>query len=164
VRDIGWFNGLPPARAESELVACCAVRDWARTITAGRPYPDLGALVRAATASIRGLDAGGVAEALAAHPRIGDRSAVGREAAEQSGVAGAGDDTLRALAEGNRAYEDRFDQVFLICATGRGAADMLAELHRRLRNDPDTESSVVRAELAKITELRLHRLLTEEAG
>lgn len=163
--DIGWFNRLPRERAESELVACCASPDWARAVTEGRPYPDLGSLISAAGSSIRRLDAAGVAQALAAHPRIGDRSVSGgREAAEQSGVIGADDDTLRALADGNRAYEERFDRVFLICATGRSAADMLGELRRRLGNDPDTESNVVREELAKITELRLRRLLNKEVG
>jgi 2-oxo-4-hydroxy-4-carboxy-5-ureidoimidazoline decarboxylase len=161
MRDIGWFNGLPPALAEAELVSCCASADWARAIAAARPYPGLAALVRAAMTSVRALDDAHLDEALAAHPRIGDRSGGGREATEQAGVIGAGDDTLRALADGNRAYEDRFDRVFLICATGRGAADMLAELRGRLLNDSGTESSVVRDELAKITELRLRRLLTD---
>jgi 2-oxo-4-hydroxy-4-carboxy-5-ureidoimidazoline decarboxylase len=74
-------------------------------------------------------------------------------------VAGASVDTMAALAVGNKAYEERFGQVFLICATGLSAADMLAALRTRLRNDPDTEAKIVREELRKITGLRLRKLL-----
>jgi 2-oxo-4-hydroxy-4-carboxy-5-ureidoimidazoline decarboxylase len=78
---------------------------------------------------------------------------------EQAGVAGASADTLAALAAGNRAYEERFGQVFLICATGLSAAEMLAALRTRLGNDPETEAKIVREELGKITGLRLRKLL-----
>jgi 2-oxo-4-hydroxy-4-carboxy-5-ureidoimidazoline decarboxylase len=78
---------------------------------------------------------------------------------EQAGVAGASVDTMAALAAGNEAYEERFGQVFLICATGLSAAEMLAALRTRLGNDPDTEAKIVREELRKITGLRLRKLL-----
>lgn len=107
-------------------------------------------------------------EALAAHPRIGDRpDAAGRDArwsrTEQTGTAGAGEEVRRALAEGNLAYERRFGHVFLIRATGRSAREMLAELRVRLRNDAGTERAVVRAELAAIVDLRLVKLVAELA-
>jgi 2-oxo-4-hydroxy-4-carboxy-5-ureidoimidazoline decarboxylase len=78
---------------------------------------------------------------------------------EQAGVAGASADTLAALAAGNRTYEERFGQVFLICATGLSAAEMLTALHARLGNDADSEAKIVREELRKITGLRLRKLL-----
>jgi 2-oxo-4-hydroxy-4-carboxy-5-ureidoimidazoline decarboxylase len=78
---------------------------------------------------------------------------------EQAGVAGASADTLAALTTGNRAYEERFGQVFLICATDLSAAEMLAALRARLGNDPNTEAKIVREELRKITALRLRKLL-----
>jgi 2-oxo-4-hydroxy-4-carboxy-5-ureidoimidazoline decarboxylase len=78
---------------------------------------------------------------------------------EQAGVAGASVDTMAALAVGNKAYEERFGQVFLICATGLSAAEMLAALRTRVGNDPDTEAKIVREELRKITGLRLRKLL-----
>jgi 2-oxo-4-hydroxy-4-carboxy-5-ureidoimidazoline decarboxylase len=78
---------------------------------------------------------------------------------EQAGVAGASVDSMAALAVGNRSYEERFGQVFLICATGLSAAEMLAALRTRLGNDPDTEAKIVREELRKITGLRLRKLL-----
>lgn len=168
-RDLGWFNGLPADRAEAELLSCCASRRWAREVASGRPYRDPAALRDAAAAAVAGLGWADVEEALGAHPRIGAKVAGGdREAGwsrgEQSGVDDAAAELRAALAEGNRAYEERFGHVFLICATGRGAAEMLDALRGRLGNDAAAERAVVRGELAKITELRLARLLTEGAA
>ena len=102
--------------------------------------------------------------ALAAHPRIGERAAgEGRQArwsrGEQSGVTRT-PEVERALLDGNRAYEERFDRVFLICATGLGAEEILAALHARLGNDPATEERVVADELRKIAILRLRKVLS----
>ncbi|WP_113702712.1 2-oxo-4-hydroxy-4-carboxy-5-ureidoimidazoline decarboxylase, partial [Nonomuraea lactucae] len=120
-------------------------------------------LAGAAVAAVRGLAWPDVLEALAAHPRIGARpDGGGREGAwsrqEQAGV----EDGLReALAEGNRAYEDRFGHVYLICATGLTGAQMLARLRERLGHDDEAERGVVRDELAEITLLRIAKLLGE---
>jgi 2-oxo-4-hydroxy-4-carboxy-5-ureidoimidazoline decarboxylase len=105
-----------------------------------------------------------IVQALAAHPRIGQRAeGEAREAAwsreEQSGMASAEDDTKAALAEANRAYERRFDHVFLISAQGLAPEQMLQAARARLANDEATEREVVRGELAKITRLRLERLV-----
>lgn len=158
------LNGLPREEAEAELRTCCASRRWAAQVAAKRPFADRAALWAASAAAMDGLDWGDVEEALRAHPRIGERAGgASREAAwsrgEQAGMADAGDDLKAALAEGNREYERRFGHVFLIRATGRGAAEMLAALRTRLANDPEAERAVVRDELAKITELRLAKLL-----
>jgi 2-oxo-4-hydroxy-4-carboxy-5-ureidoimidazoline decarboxylase len=155
------FNALTRAEAEAELRTCCASRRWAATVAAGRPYDSAEELFAAAGKAVRDLDWPDVEEALAAHPRIGDRPrGADRESAwsrgEQSGV---GDADRAAFAEGNVAYEERFGHVFLICASGRGAGEMLTELRERLGNDPGTERSVVHGELVKITELRLRKLL-----
>jgi 2-oxo-4-hydroxy-4-carboxy-5-ureidoimidazoline decarboxylase len=163
------LNELPPERAEAELLACCASRRWARGVCAERPHDDLAALRAASARVLAALDWADVAEALAAHPRIGDRpDGAGRDARwsrrEQSGMDGADEEVRRALAEGNLAYERRFGHVFLIRAAGRSAGDMLAELRARLRNDVDTERAVVRAELAAIVDLRLAALAAEGAG
>lgn len=109
-------------------------------------------------------------EAFGAHPRIGEagndggrRRATGAPAwpqEEQSGAADATAEARRALAEGNRKYEKRFGHVFLICATGRHAEEMLAELRRRLHNDPAAELRIAAGEQAKITRLRLEKLVT----
>ena len=160
------FNALPAAEAERALSGCCASRAWTRAISTGRPYPDIGALVSAGVAAIASLAWGDLAEALAAHPRIGQRpEGAGVEAAwsrrEQAGVEGADAVTLAALAEANREYEERFGHVFLIFASGRTPAQMLAAARARLGNDVDRERVVVRAELGRITALRLERLMTE---
>src|SRR5207245_6786264 len=97
--------------------------------------------------------------AMAGHPRIGERRLSGGSAREQAGV---GEDAgmLAALADGNAAYEQRFGHVFLICAAGRGPAEILAELNRRMAHDPAAERDVAAAEIGKINELRLRQLVT----
>ncbi|GAT64904.1 OHCU decarboxylase [Planomonospora sphaerica] len=161
------FNALGAAEAEAGLLACCASPVFARAVAAGRPYRDLAGLTAAAGAAVRGLDWPQVLRALAAHPRIGERAAgTGRGSAwsrrEQSGTAGAGREVLDALAEGNRRYEERFGHVYLVCATGLSAAELLERLRGRLARDEETERRTVRAELEKITLLRLAGLLGEE--
>ncbi|WP_109530868.1 2-oxo-4-hydroxy-4-carboxy-5-ureidoimidazoline decarboxylase [Nocardia aurea] len=157
------FNAAAEADAEEELLACCASRAFARAVASGRPYQDGDRLAGAAAAAVRGLAWPDVLEALAAHPRIGARpDGGGREAAwsrqEQSGV----EDGLRkALADGNRAYEDRFGHVYLICATGLTGTQMLTRLRERLDHDDEAERGVVRDELAEITRLRIAKLLGE---
>ncbi|TXK41961.1 2-oxo-4-hydroxy-4-carboxy-5-ureidoimidazoline decarboxylase [Nonomuraea sp. C10] len=154
------FNALDREGAEKELLACCASRAFAREVAAGRPYPDQDRLADAAGRAVLALGWPDVLEALGAHPRIGERPAGdSREAAwsrrEQAGV----EDGLRAaLAEGNRAYEDRFGHVYLVCATGLTGAEMLRLLRERLGHDEETERRVVREELAKITRLRAGKL------
>ncbi|MQA60638.1 MAG: 2-oxo-4-hydroxy-4-carboxy-5-ureidoimidazoline decarboxylase [Actinophytocola sp.] len=163
-RALTRLNGLSAEAARRELLTCCAATDLADSVAASRPYESLDDLLNASDDAIAKLTENGIAEALAAHPRIGQRAdGEGREAdwsrREQSGAADASPAVKRALAEGNAAYEQRFDQVFLICAAGLSAETMLADLHTRLGNDPATERAVVREELRKITRLRLRKLV-----
>jgi 2-oxo-4-hydroxy-4-carboxy-5-ureidoimidazoline decarboxylase len=158
------LNALPAADAGRQLSTCCASRAWVERMVAGRPYADLDALLNASDRAIRELDRDGLAEALAGHPRIGQRADGSSTEAvwsrrEQASVGDAAAGVRAALQEGNRAYEQRFGHVFLISASGRSAEEMLAALHERLANDPDTEWGVVAEELRKITRLRLERLL-----
>ncbi len=163
------WNALPSADAERELLSCCKSSEWAREVAAGRPYPDVPAVLEAGGRALTGLPWAEIILALDAHPRIGARLAVAtrrqhhdREAAwsrrEQAGAQGADENTAAALVEANRAYEERFGHVFLIFATGRTAVEMLAAARARLGNDEATEREVVRAELGKIVRLRLERL------
>jgi len=143
----------------STLLACCDVPAWVDAIVAGRPYADEDALFAVADEAARRFSSEEVARALAAHPRIGERAqGASTEAAwsrrEQSGVSASDD-----LVAGNHAYEERFDRVFLICATGLTAEEILANLHRRLDNDDETEAAVVVDELRKIALLRLRKVL-----
>jgi 2-oxo-4-hydroxy-4-carboxy-5-ureidoimidazoline decarboxylase len=155
------WNALTVADAERELRRVCAVPRWAREVVASRPYPDVASLQ--ATAEVALIDAD-LDEAMAGHPRIGDRTAGGASRREQSGVAGADPDVLAALADGNRAYEERFGHVYLVCATGRSAQELLDVLRARLGNDPATERAVALAELAAINRLRIGRLVEEDGS
>jgi 2-oxo-4-hydroxy-4-carboxy-5-ureidoimidazoline decarboxylase len=163
--DLATWNALPSGEAERELLTCCASPRWAAAVTAGRPYAGADTVLTAARAALDGLDWTDVQAALDAHPRIGERvSAAGREAdwsrREQAGAQDTDAATAAALVEANVAYEERFGHVFLIFATGKSAGEMLAAARERLANDQETERSVVRRELAKITRLRMERLLT----
>lgn len=158
------LNALPADRAEEQLTACCAARAWVDRMAAGRPYADVAELLAASDRAIHELGPDDLAEALAAHPRIGQRvGGSSTEAAwsrqEQAGMDDADAQVRSALLEGNLAYEERFDQVFLIRAAGRSPAEMLAQLHWRLGNDPETEQREVAEQLRQITRLRLERSL-----
>ena len=153
------FNALPNQRARELLLDCCHAGHWAAAVADGRPYGSMEELLARAQAQLTGED---VVEALAGHPRIGEAPAAGqssRSGSEQAAVDTA-DGTVRAeLAAGNRGYEERFGHIYLVCASGRSAQELLGILQDRLRNDPGTERQVVRAELAKINDLRLTKLV-----
>ena len=159
------INSEEAGALTTALLACCDVPAWAKTIVAGRPYASLADLMAEADAAARRLSPEEVERALAAHPRIGERAkGSGTEAGwsrlEQSTVS-RDEQTQRELLDGNRAYEERFGRVFLICATGMGGDEILASLRERLGNDDATEEAVVAEELRKIALLRLRKLLKE---
>jgi 2-oxo-4-hydroxy-4-carboxy-5-ureidoimidazoline decarboxylase len=161
------FHAAPAERAEELLRACNAAPSFAPQLAAARPYPSVDALAARAEAVSRALPWPEVAAALAAHPRIGDRvEGASAEAAasrrEQSAMDAAAESVAAAIAEGNRAYEERFDHVFLIRAAGRSAEEMLAELRRRLGNSAAEERAEVTEQLAQITGLRVRGLVTTE--
>jgi 2-oxo-4-hydroxy-4-carboxy-5-ureidoimidazoline decarboxylase len=164
------FNTASADALRTRLKSCCAAEPWVERLLAGRPYAEQGELLAASDAATAELDVTGLAQALAGHPRIGERQSVhigeGRASAwsrqEQAGVATAEDDLLAALATANADYEHRFGHVYLVCASGRGAEELLTVCRARLENDPMTEHGVVVDELAKINRLRLCKLLAEE--
>jgi 2-oxo-4-hydroxy-4-carboxy-5-ureidoimidazoline decarboxylase len=158
------INDLPPDAAERELMSCCASPMWARAVSAGRPYPDVTAMIAAGRAALVALPWPQIAQALAAHPRIGERPPGDRRDAawsrrEQAGVDRDDDATLAALVEMNEAYEERFGRVLLIFATGKSGAELLEAARGRLDNDEATEQRIIRDELGKIVSLRVERLL-----
>jgi 2-oxo-4-hydroxy-4-carboxy-5-ureidoimidazoline decarboxylase len=153
------LNALPAQDFEALMLGCCAAPGWARRVTQGRPYTSLADLLGVAAAAWAAREPGDLEAAMAGHPRIGERRLSGFSAQEQSGV-GTDAATVTALADGNAAYEQRFGYVFLICATGRGPAEILAELNRRMANDPATEREVAAAEIGKINDIRLRKLVT----
>ena len=164
VAGLADFNALPADAAERALRACNAAPRFAREVAAGRPYPDAAALAAAAHRVSAGLSWAEVSEALAAHPRIGERAAgdsadAAASRREQAAVGTASDAVRAELAAGNRAYEERFGHVFLIRAAGRSPAEILAELRRRLQQDRAAERAETTAQLAEITRLRVERLV-----
>jgi 2-oxo-4-hydroxy-4-carboxy-5-ureidoimidazoline decarboxylase len=157
------FNSAPDdATLRVALGECCTAQAWVARVVAGRPYPDREALQRASDTASAELDDPGLSEALAGHPRIGERADSAWSRQEQAGVSGADADVRMRLAQCNAAYEERFGHVYLVCATGRSADELLALCERRLANDADSERAVVLGELAKINRIRLDKLLGAE--
>jgi 2-oxo-4-hydroxy-4-carboxy-5-ureidoimidazoline decarboxylase len=150
------------ATLRAALGACCTAQAWVAKMIAGRPYTDREALHRASDAATAELDAAGLSEALAGHPRIGERTDSAWSQQEQAGVSGADAELRARLMQCNAAYEQRFGHVYLVCATGRTAEELLAVCAGRLANDADTERHVVLGELAKINHIRLDKLLGAE--
>lgn len=148
------------------LTACCGGRRWVEVMLARRPFGSAEELLAGARQAWFALSADDWREAFTHHPRIGDRQALRERFAatahlserEQGGVEGASAAVLDRLADANRRYEKRFGYIFIVCATGKSAAGMLALLEARLTNDPETEIQIAAAEQARITELRLMAL------
>jgi allantoicase len=141
-----------------ELLKACASKEWALRMYAARPFSTWDAMLDAAEKIWLALDDEHWLEAFAAHPRIGDRKP-GWSAQEQAGTQSASDETMRAIADGNRAYEEKFGFVYLICATGKSAEEMRENLEQRLKNDRRTELDNAAREHVKITALRLEKLV-----
>ena len=155
-----YINGLAGDAARAALTRCCASTHWVKRMLAGRPYASDQQIFQAAEREWWALDRGDWLEAFAAHPRIGERATDAWSSGEQRGVTRAAAELRLALREENGLYERRFGHVYLVCATGRGAAELLADLKARLANDPDKELRVAAGEQAKITRLRLEKLVT----
>jgi 2-oxo-4-hydroxy-4-carboxy-5-ureidoimidazoline decarboxylase len=160
--DIQRFNERPADELRSQLLRCVAVPRWADTLLGGRPYVDLADLLGTAERSTAELTDDEVLLALADHPKIGQRTNSTWSRTEQSGVDDRDTDLAERLRDGNIVYEARFGHIYLVCATGRSGADMLADLSTRLTNDPVTEIGVVRGELGKIAALRVRRVAEGE--
>jgi 2-oxo-4-hydroxy-4-carboxy-5-ureidoimidazoline decarboxylase len=155
---------MPGDLVRQQLLACCSSTRWAALVESGRPYASAEDLLASSDAAVASLAPADLEQALAGHPRIGERRAADeRSRREQAGVLGADPGTIQALAEGNEEYERRFGHIYLVCATGRNAADLLALLRERLGNDPAAEWGVVRRELGKINRIRLAKLLEGRA-
>jgi len=154
-----YINALSADAAAAALARCCASKQWVKRMLAGRPFASDQELFRASEREWWGLDRGDWLEAFAAHPRIGERTTDTWSSGEQGGLAPAGADLRHALREDNGSYERRFGHVYLVCATGRSAAELLTDLRERLTNEPDKELRVAAGEQAKITHLRLEKLV-----
>jgi len=163
---VAAFDALPPLEAVPMLEACCGSTAWVNGMVIRRPFLTLFLLLEESEHLWWSLAPDDWREAFDHHPRIGESSAAVAQpttardwsASEQDGVSNADADVKRALADGNREYERRFGHIYLVSATGKSAAEMLAILRGRLNNDPATELRVAAGEQAKITRLRLLKL------
>jgi OHCU decarboxylase len=153
------LNALPNDDATRELLRCCGSSRWASQMAAARPFPDFQAVLAAADKIWSGVAATDWLEAFAAHPRIGETARSEWSAQEQAGAREAAGAVRARLAALNRDYEARFGYIFIICASGKTAAEMLAALERRLANSLDEERRVAAEEQRKIMRLRISKLL-----
>ena len=171
------LNTMPDGAAA--LRRCCGSTRWAEQMAAWRPFEDVHAMLRIAEKIWWSLDERDYLEAFAAHPKIGSSSTTATTRAageadmtttatwsrdEQRGAAAANDSTLAALADGNRRYADKYGFIYIVCATGKSADDMFAILDSRLNNPRDVELQTAAEEQAKITRLRLQKLVVELAS
>jgi 2-oxo-4-hydroxy-4-carboxy-5-ureidoimidazoline decarboxylase len=164
---IDELNQLSVAEATENFLRCCGCRNWAARMAAGRPYADRAAVHAAADKIWNSLSREDWLEAFTAHPRIGDVNSLRKKfentrtwaSGEQSGVNAADELVLQGLASGNQAYEDKFGFIFIVCATGKSAAEMLALLNARLPNTREQEIKNAGAEQLKITGIRIDKWL-----
>jgi OHCU decarboxylase len=163
------LNSLSPSQAEEEFLKCCGSKNWARQLTSARPFASLNELFAAAERVWWSLDSQDWLEAFHSHPKIGEKKAAAPTAVEaqqwsedeQSGIRDSAQQTLDALAKLNQTYEEKFGYIFIVCASGKSSEEMLAILRDRLKNNPADELRIAAAEQAKITQLRLRKLLAD---
>jgi OHCU decarboxylase len=161
------LNSFPGSEAENESLKCCSSKEWARQMAHERPFANVEQLIESADSIWWSLNPRDWLEAFHSHPKIGEKNAKAHisvhaqewSEAEQSGIRDSAQETMEALAELNRKYEQKFGYLFIVFATGKSSEEMLGILRDRLGNDPDEELRVAAAEQTKITQLRLRKLI-----
>lgn len=161
------LNTLAAPEFAAELMKCCGAKRWAKAVAAAKPFATVAALLARAETAMDGLTRADWLEAFSRHPRIGERNpqqakfapTAGWSGEEQSGMAGTSGEARRRLEDRNKEYERKFGHVFLICAAGKGADEMLAALEQRMGNIASVELKNAAAEQRQITRLRLERLV-----
>lgn len=163
---LAGFNGLPRQDAIDSLMRCCGSQRWAERMMAARPFKSMEEIFDAAQRHWKNLEISDCLEAFGHHPRIGNLDSMRKKYAatsswaseEQQGAQAASEETINRLAIGNAEYETKFGHIFLICATGKSASEMLTSLEARMTHDSGTEIQIAMDEQAKITRLRLEKL------
>jgi OHCU decarboxylase len=164
--NLDLINAWTDDEARASFPRCCGSRVWSEQMAAARPFQSEAAVFETAARIWWRLSEADWLEAFAAHPRIGDLNAIRAKFAttatwasrEQAGAIGAPDEVLKDLALGNHKYEESFGFIFIVCATGKTAGEMLAILGQRLLNDRDAELRLAAGEQLKITTIRLERI------
>ena len=166
--NLSELNQLPADDAHRAFIKCCGSSGWASQMVQARPFATVEELMNAADEVWWSLTEDDWLEAFGAHPKIGDIDSLREKYSstrswsedEQSGVQSAPEEVLQRLAEANDEYEEKFGYIFIVCATGKSAAEMLEILEDRLPNDPDDEIEIAAGQQAEITRLRLGRLVS----
>lgn len=161
------LNNLGIQSASDFFRQCCTSERWLESMVNNRPYSNQDELLSIADKSWSDCEEKDVLQAFEGHPKIGDVNSLKAKYAktrdmaghEQSGAAVASEEILNALAQGNQAYEARFGYIFIVCATGKSANEMLALLQHRLDNEPAEELKIAAAEQHKITRIRLNKMI-----
>jgi 2-oxo-4-hydroxy-4-carboxy-5-ureidoimidazoline decarboxylase len=156
---IDQLNRLNETKAFEAFEQCCGASRWVDRMIVGRPYEDLNEMLEISDRVWEECDVEDYQEAFEHHPRIGESNAKGWPAGEQSGMKEADKAVFQRFAEMNDRYEEKFGHIFIVCATGKGPAEMLSMLEQRLKNDPEKEILIAAEEQNKITKLRLKKLL-----
>ena len=168
MKNIDKLNKLAPEEAFNELFKCCGSSRWAKALSSHLPFENKHELLSYSDHVWSNSTKEDGLEAFSHHPKIGDLKDLEKKFSatkewagnEQAGVNQAKLDTLKALAKGNEAYELRFGYIFIVCATGKSAEEMLDLLNQRINNDPETEFQIAMNEQNKITKIRLEKLLS----
>ncbi len=161
------FNILPREQLIAELTKCCGSSAWVNKMLPFIPADDMVELLEDAEEEWWKCSEDDWKEAFAHHPKIGDVGSLAKKFAstaewasgEQAAVNSATKETIEALAEANRLYEEKFGYIFIVCATGKSAEEMLAILRERLPNSPEEEIKIAADEQNKITKLRIEKML-----
>lgn len=161
------LDQLTSQAAQAEFLQCCGSSAWAKQMTDARPFANADELAAKADEIWHELGEADCLEAFRAHPKIGEQKAEAAQSAqskawsanEQSESQKAAADTKAAIADGNRRYEKQFGFIFIICASGKSAEEILSSLNERLNNDSATELRIAAEEQRKITQLRLNKLI-----
>jgi allantoicase len=169
LNEVSNLNALSNKAATAALLDCCGSSEWVRRMLARRPFASAHEVLEAAEQIWNGLARKDWLEAFKHHPRIGERKAERKQsgkakawsAGEQAAAESAPIDAKAALIEANRAYEEKFEYIFIVCASGKTTDEILVLLKDRLVNDPAAELPAAAEEQRKITRLRLEKLLAK---
>ncbi len=160
------FNQLNSHEAQNELFKCCGSTNWAETLVSYMPFDSVSAIKAESDKIWSSCLQSDILEAFSHHPKIGDVKSLSEKFAstkqwasgEQAAVSVAPQEVLEKLAKGNAEYEKKFGYIFIVCATGKSAEEMLELLNNRLPNSPEQEIRIAAKEQNKITHIRIEKL------
>jgi OHCU decarboxylase len=167
-RGLEQLNAASNDDAHAALLRCCGSDKWALRMIEARPFRNMEEVRSMADRIWSTLEADDWLEAFAAHPKIGEKKtsrstsvANGWAEQEQSGASRASQLAQAALKKANHEYEEKFGFIYIVCATGKSADEMLALLNERLQNDSYSELRIAADEQRRITQIRLDKLIGE---